>query len=96
MDYSLPRNRKSLDVLKPVKQWLERVPVEDPQIAHRIVSIIPADCPFERDINVFGRTVGRIPPMCKLNPLYDQLVMLRFKAMCYLVDECGEDGSAFS
>ena len=96
MDYSLPNNKKSLDVLKPVKKWLERVPVEDKQTAHRIVSIIPADCPFERDINLFGKTVGHIPPMCKLNPLYEQLVMLRFKAMCYLVDECGEDGSAFS
>ena len=96
MDYSLPRAKKSLDILKPVKQWLEQVPVEDKRIAHRIVSIIPADCPFERDINLFGKTLAHIPPMCKLNPLYEQLVMLRFKAMCYLVDECGEDGSAFS
>ena len=96
MDYSLPRAKKSLDILKPVKQWLEQVPVKDKRIAHRIVSIIPADCPFERDINLFGKTLAHIPPMCKLNPLYEQLVMLRFKAMCYLVDECGEDGSAFS
>lgn len=96
MDYSLPRAKKSLDILKPIKQWLERVPVEDKRIAHRIVAIIPADCPFERDINFFGKTWAHIPPMCKLNPLYEQLVMLRFKAMCYLVDECGEDGSAFS
>lgn len=96
MAHSLSRNKNSLDILKPVKKWLERVPVENKDTAHRIVSIIPADCPFERDIKLFGRTLGHIPPMCKLNPLYDQLVMLRFKAMCYLVDECGEDVSAYS
>ncbi|MHC5727587.1 MAG: Mo-dependent nitrogenase C-terminal domain-containing protein, partial [Nostoc sp.] len=30
-------------------------------------------------------------PMCKLNPLYNELVYLRFRALCYLVDQCGED-----
>ena len=96
MAHSLSRTKHSLDILKPLKKWLERVPVENKSTAHRIVSIIPADCPFERDVKLFGRTLGHIPPMCKLNPLYDQLVMLRFKAMCYLVDECGEDISAYS
>jgi Mo-dependent nitrogenase C-terminus len=32
-----------------------------------------------------------IPAMCKLNPAYEQLVELRFKALCFLADECGED-----
>jgi hypothetical protein len=38
----------------------------------------------------FGRKLAHIPPLCKLNPLYEQLVGLRFRSMCYLVDECGE------
>ncbi|MDY7024694.1 MAG: Mo-dependent nitrogenase C-terminal domain-containing protein, partial [Cyanobacteriota bacterium] len=32
-----------------------------------------------------------IPPLCKLNPVYDELISLRFRALCYLADECGED-----
>ncbi len=37
------------------------------------------------------RTLLSIPPLCKLNPLYEQVVGLRFRALCYLADECGED-----
>lgn len=44
---------------------------------------------------LFGHQVAYIPPLCKLNPLYDELVELRFKALCYLADECGEDISAY-
>jgi hypothetical protein len=92
---SLPR-KKSLDILNPVRRRIEQIPVENKQTAHRIVSLIPADCPFERDIKLFGHTIGHIPPMCKLNPLYEQLIMLRFRALCYLVDECGEDITAYT
>ncbi|MBD0266216.1 MAG: nitrogenase, partial [Tolypothrix sp. Co-bin9] len=56
------------------------------KIAHLLCKLIPAQCPFERDIVVFGHKRIHIPPMCKLNPLYDELVGLRFKALCYLVD----------
>ena len=96
MDNSLPKIKNTLDIFQPVRRWIEGIPVENEKTAHRIVSIIPADCPFERDVKIFRRTVAHIPPMCKLNPLYDQLVMLRFKAMCYLVDECGVDAAAIS
>ena len=93
---SWSNSKRNLDVLKPIRNWIEGIPVENEKTAQRIVSIIPADCPFERDIKVFRRTIAHIPPMCKLNPLYDQLIMLRFKAMCYLVDECGMDAAALS
>jgi hypothetical protein len=57
--------------------------------------LIPAQCPFERDICVLGRCFLHIPPLCKLNPLYEQLVALRFRALCYLADECGQDISCY-
>ncbi|MBD2256459.1 Mo-dependent nitrogenase C-terminal domain-containing protein [Pseudanabaena sp. FACHB-2040] len=85
----------SFDMLNPFRQWISHVQVGSPRIAHRIARLIPAQCPFERDIVVFGRQVAHIPPLCKLNPLYDELVELRFKALCYLADECGEDISAY-
>jgi hypothetical protein len=85
----------SFDLLRPCRQWISRIQVNNPGIAHRIARLIPAQCPFERDLVVFGRQVAHIPPMCKLNPLYNELIELRFKALCYLADECGEDISAY-
>lgn len=78
-------------VLQPIQQWLDTVEVRNSTTAHRIAKFIPAQCPFERDVKFFGRTVAHIPPLCKLNPLYEQFVGLRFRALCYLADECGED-----
>lgn len=78
-------------LLQPLRQWLDNLEVHNPKAAHRIAKLIPAQCPFERDVKFFGRTIARIPPLCKLNPVYDQLVSLRFRALCYLADECGED-----
>lgn len=77
--------------LQPFKQWLENVNVRDGERARFLCQVIPAQCPFERDIRFFGKVWFHIPPLCKLNPFYEQLVMLRFKSLCYLADECGED-----
>lgn len=96
MDSFLPKKSKKLDILEPVKRRIEQIPVENPKTAHRIVSLIPAVCPFERDLKLFGHIIAHIPPMCKINPLYEPLIMLRFKALCYLVDECGEDIAALT
>lgn len=85
-----PRQPK-FDLFKPFRHWLDGIEVQTAEFAHNICKLIPASCPFERDIQLFGRTVLRIPPLCKLNPLYEQVVALRFRALCYLADECGED-----
>ncbi len=79
------------DLLYPVRQWLEGIEIHNRQLAHFLCKVIPAQCPFEQDITLFGRKLFHIPPMCKLNPLYEEVVTLRFKALCYLADECGED-----
>jgi Mo-dependent nitrogenase C-terminus len=80
-----------LDLLQPLRQRLDKIEIQNRKLARFIAKLIPAQCPFERDIMLFGRKIGHIPPMCKLNPLYDELVYLRFRALCYLVDQCGED-----
>ncbi|NJP11652.1 MAG: Mo-dependent nitrogenase [Leptolyngbyaceae cyanobacterium RU_5_1] len=81
--------------LKPIRQWLTGLEIRDRNMAHTLCSVIPAQCPFERTVKLFGRTVLYIPPLCKLNPFYDQVVELRFRALCYLADECGEDISPY-
>ncbi|MBD2608479.1 Mo-dependent nitrogenase C-terminal domain-containing protein [Scytonema hofmannii FACHB-248] len=83
------------DFLQPIRQWMESREINNPKLAHFLCQLIPAQCPFERDIKLFGRKLFHIPPMCKLNPLYEQVVGLRFKALCYLADECGEDVTAY-
>ena len=83
------------DLLKPVKNWLDKMEIHDPRVAHFICRMIPPQCPLERDINLFGRNLAHIPPLCKLNPLYEEVVALRFRALSYLADECHEDISAY-
>ncbi|ELR96446.1 Mo-dependent nitrogenase C-terminal domain-containing protein [Gloeocapsa sp. PCC 73106] len=83
------------DLLQPVKTWLDGVDIEDPRLARFLCKLIPAQCPFERDIVLFNRKIVHIPPMCKLNPLYEQLVGLRFRALSYLADERQEDVSDY-
>ncbi len=85
-----------LDILHPVRQWLDQIQIRNAKFAKLLYKAIPAQCPFERDIKLFDRKIAHIPPLCKLNPLYDQLVGLRFRALCYLVDECGIDIMSYS
>jgi hypothetical protein len=77
--------------LLPIRQRLEAIEICDPQTARSICKLIPARCPFEREVKLLNRTILRIPPLCKLNPFYDQVVNLRFKSLTYLADHCGED-----
>ncbi len=79
------------DLLQPVRSWLDDLEIHDPKVAHFLCKLIPAQCPFERDIKLFKRKIVHVPPLCKINPLYDQLVGLRFRALSYLADERGED-----
>ncbi|MDB9513075.1 Mo-dependent nitrogenase C-terminal domain-containing protein [Kamptonema animale CS-326] len=78
-------------LLHPLRQWLDGIEVRDPQVARRLCEFIPAQCPFERDIYLWGHQLFHIPPLCKLNPVYDELVWLRFRALSFLADVCGED-----
>lgn len=91
----LSPQKSQLDLLRPLRRTIDQIQVNNPQLAHRICQFIPSQCPFERDIKVFGKTLIHIPPLCKLNPLYEETVSLRFRALCYLADECGEDVSCY-
>ncbi|MFN6571417.1 nitrogenase [Nostoc minutum NIES-26] len=90
-----PVSKTYCDILQPLRRRVESIQVRDRQLAHRLCKLIPAQCPFERDIKLFGKTLFHIPPMCKINPLYEEVVGLRFRALCYLADECGEDVSRY-
>jgi hypothetical protein len=84
-----------LKLWMPVKRWLNGLEIHDPQMAHRLCRWIPAQCPFEREIWFRGRRILRIPALCHLNPVYGELMELRWRALCFLADQCGEDVSCY-
>ncbi|PSB42231.1 nitrogenase [Cyanosarcina cf. burmensis CCALA 770] len=79
------------DLLQLIRQWLEGVEVHNSKLAKFLCKLIPASCPFERDIKFFDRILFHIPALCKLNPFYEQLMNIRFRSLSYLADKCGED-----
>ncbi|PSB35225.1 Mo-dependent nitrogenase C-terminal domain-containing protein [Stenomitos frigidus] len=81
--------------LLSIRQWLDNIEIRDAETANVLCQVIPARCPFERTISLFDRPLFSIPPLCKLNPFYEQVVGLRFRALCYLADECGQDISHY-
>ncbi|WP_299485612.1 Mo-dependent nitrogenase C-terminal domain-containing protein [Acaryochloris sp. IP29b_bin.137] len=80
----------SFDILRPLRRWIDHIEIEDRAFAQLLCQVIPCACPFERDITLFSYTL-HIPALCKLNPLYNEIVNLRFRALTYLADCCGED-----
>lgn len=88
-------NRSQRDYLYPLRQRLNQLEIRSESVAHLLCRLIPMQCPFERDIYLLGRKIAHIPPLCKLNPLYEEVVALRFRALCYLADECGEDVTCY-
>jgi Mo-dependent nitrogenase C-terminus len=92
---SSSNQQRKIDFLSPARKWLDELAIKDSAFAHRICKMIPSQCPFEREIKFLGHTLVKIPPMCKLNPLYNEVVALRFRAICYLADTCGEDVSIY-
>lgn len=74
----------SAGLLDPLRAWLDGLNPDDPAVARFLVRLIPAQCPFERDVKLFGHKLVHIPPMCKINPLYDQLVALRLRCLTRL------------
>ncbi len=87
--------KRQVDAIRPLREWLDGLEIEDPRVARFLCKMIPSQCPFERDITLFKRKIVHIPPLCKINPLYEQLVGLRFRALSYLADDCGEDVSPY-
>lgn len=87
---SSPHQQAGFDILNPLRRWIDQLNVTNRAFAHLVCRVIPCCCPFERDIALFGRTI-HIPALCELNPVYNELVGLRFRSLAYLADVCAED-----
>ncbi|MEO0757298.1 MAG: Mo-dependent nitrogenase C-terminal domain-containing protein [Cyanobacteria bacterium J06648_16] len=91
-----PRRNKfpKPDIFRPLRRGLNQIQIRNYRLAHRICRLIPGSCPFERDLTLFGYTI-HVPALCKLNPVYEEIVALRFRALCYLADVYEEDISFY-
>jgi hypothetical protein len=76
--------QRKFDLLTPLRNWLDRIEIRDIQTAKTICRLIPASCPFERDFKLFGRTLFHIPSLCHLNPFYEDIITLRYRAEIFL------------
>lgn len=88
-----PEDGEAGSTLERLRGWLDAQAPADPAVARLLVNLIPAQCPFERDVMVLGRRIVHIPPMCRINPLYEQLMALRFRCLCLLAGEEPPTGS---
>ncbi|WP_036489265.1 Mo-dependent nitrogenase C-terminal domain-containing protein [Myxosarcina sp. GI1] len=85
-----PFKKFPLDPFYPLRRWVNSIEVTNDKFAHFLCNLIPCTCPFERDVKLFSKTF-HIPALCKLNPLYNEVVSLRLRALTYLEGDCGED-----
>lgn len=76
-----------INPLHQVRNWLNSIEIHNSTIAYLLCKIIPASCPFAREVTLFNHILFVIPPLCKLNPLYDQLMGLRFKSLVCLANQ---------
>lgn len=78
-------------LFQTIAQRLDSIEIQTAQTAHLLCRLIPAQCPFERTICYCDRALLHLPSLCKLNPFYEQVVSLQFRALCYLADVHSED-----
>ncbi|MEN9279258.1 MAG: Mo-dependent nitrogenase C-terminal domain-containing protein [Gloeomargarita sp. DG_1_4_bins_134] len=71
------------DWLFPLRQALNGIEIRNSRMAHFLCRLIPSRCPFERTFYL-GKYRIYIPPLCRLNPLYEEVVALRMRALDYL------------
>lgn len=54
-----PLNPK-INLIASLRQWLESIEIQHSKVARLLCKVIPARCPFEREIKLFGRTISTL------------------------------------
>ncbi len=72
-------------LIRFLKNWLDLIEIQGVRQALWICRLIPCRCPFERDVKLGSRTI-HIPALCRINPVYEQLIGLRMRAASYLAE----------
>ncbi len=77
--------------LAPFRAWINRIEVHQSWFARWVCRLVPNVCSRGYDLRCLGYTILHLPSLCKLNPLYDELLDLRFRAAEFLYEQSGSD-----
>ena len=69
-----------------LNRWLEANAINNYKVEQLLCKLIPASCPFQKDFSLAGH-IFHIPSLCKLNPFYQSLMILRFLALSYIAEQ---------
>ncbi len=83
MNFVISLELKKNQLLNFLNNWIETRVINNYKVAQLLCQLIPASCPFEKDISL-GGYIFHIPPLCRLNPFYESLMILRFRALNYI------------
>ena len=72
-----------------LKTQIDRVQINSSAQAQWICKLLPSSCPFERNFTLFGHSFHS-PALCQLNPLFPQLMLLRYKALTYIASNSAQ------
>lgn len=75
-----------LDPLVPVRRWLAALEIPSRSVAELICRWVPNTCSAGYSLRWQGRIWLHLPPLCKLNPLHEELLDLRFRAADFLYE----------
>ncbi|WP_416223704.1 Mo-dependent nitrogenase C-terminal domain-containing protein [Synechococcus sp. CBW1107] len=56
-----------------LRHCLDDLQPDEPSVARFLIRLIPPQCPLKRDVTIVGRKLLHIPPMCRINPLDEDL-----------------------
>jgi len=72
-----------LELLRSVRHWLDALEVREPRVARLLCKLIPAQCPFERDIKLFGKSLS-YATVVQAQPALRTISWPTLRSMCYL------------
>ena len=86
MHFFISLDLKKNQLLSLLNKWLEANAINNYKVAQLLCKLIPASCPFQKDFSLAGH-IFHIPSLCKLNPFYESLMILRFRALSYIAEQ---------
>lgn len=76
------KSQGGIALLKPLRYWLSTIEIRHIKLA-QLLAKLPGTCPFARKFQLLGHTFS-VPPLCHLNPFYNEIMELRWRAIVFL------------
>lgn len=77
--------------LKLVHSIFALVKVDGSSTTSLICELMPSQCPFKREIYFQNHKLFQIFSLGPFNPVYEKVIVFRFREFSYLADQCSKD-----